>query len=254
MAKKTTLNEQADIYQKRDRQSEREKLKDMTRQQKWTYFKDYYLLKTVTAIFFTAFFGYVLFVTFAPKPNTAVYIAGINLSINSEAKDKFIEAANAYLNLDPETDSITFDYSNTLSDNPESYIYNLTTSEKLAAVITSKELDIMIIDRKNFDTYVAEGFFTNLSDTLTPATFSALSDYFIMGKTEDDIKENPYGISLDESEVFKSIFSTTSLKPADGQTQDELLESLSKDYVLGIITNSQRKETSAQMVEFLFAQ
>ena len=77
-SEKTTLEDDAAIYAKRDERPAGEKFKDLQGQEKWQFFKDYALGKIIAGILILALLVSLLYSTFKPRPETIMYVAIIN--------------------------------------------------------------------------------------------------------------------------------------------------------------------------------
>ena len=95
--RKTSLSDEASIYAKRSENlSEKEKLEQMTRKEKWNYFAAYYLPKIAIIAVVILIAGYILWTDFIHKEKVYFRCAVLNENIpdNSLAEfgDRFTES------------------------------------------------------------------------------------------------------------------------------------------------------------------
>ncbi len=103
--KKTMLEDDASIYQKREEREEsksvKEKWSQLDAKGKWHFFVDYYLLKLLLVLFFGGIIISLLYTTFKHKPEELSYIALLDSKLNSVAVEEFFETAVVDMGLDP---------------------------------------------------------------------------------------------------------------------------------------------------------
>lgn len=233
MPKQTRLEEEADIYKKRDDQSEREKLGNMTTKEKAAYLKQYYL-KTAIIVTFAVVFSIVALVSIlSPKPETKLSVAVINDSLTASALESVKTDFMNYANLDPEKEEVliqdnlymtadTFDQSSAM------------TLQKIAAMSLSGTLDIIITTEDAFKQLTTSGYFADLSDELPSNLYSKYTDDLFLAKSAEDNTQKAYGIRLTDSKKYKS------------------MSQFDEDYIIGIINVSPNKENAQAFIEYLF--
>ena len=82
--KKTALDDDAEIYQKREEKTEKEKWKEMDGKAKAQYFADYYLGKLIVAVIIIGVGVSLLWHFFKPKDETVLYAAVIDESLDAK--------------------------------------------------------------------------------------------------------------------------------------------------------------------------
>lgn len=233
MYKKTRLDDDALIYQKHDRQSEKEKLKGMPFKKKIGYLWDYYRYHALLIIVLIAFISYAIYTFAKPKIENKLYAAIINNTVPSEVWDEYADILSEYMKLDPETEGINLDYRYYYNGDVE---YETNMRQAFAVYLAASEIDVVIAPKSEFANYVEYGFFTPLSEELPTDLYSSLANKFYLASTEDNPKVVAYGIYLDDTKLYRE-----NSYPTD---EDPVL--------IGIVANSNHKENSVDFIRFLF--
>ena len=193
--KKTTLDDSAAIYQRREEKSDRAKWKELKGfQAKWDHFKEYYLLKTFIAVCAVALIGYAVYEMFAPEKEKMLYAAILDMVITDQEKDVWTEEFGAYISLDEETQEVRFDNTIIISNDKDG-----SSTQKFMAHAYAGEIDI-VIGRESVVGQYAGHYLRPLSDQLPADLYEIFSDsYFYAAPEEEDGslgKEEPYGIYI----------------------------------------------------------
>lgn len=240
MAKETRLNDSAEIYVKREKQTERQKISEMTTKEKIAYFNMYYTKKVLIGLVGICLLGYILYTTLSPKPEELLNVAVINEYYDQEHIKSFLDDLNQYFNVDPDNQKINYDYSYYMSDNDVTG--NTTSStQKLSTYVAVNQIDVIIADEDTFKDLTTVGYFINLADILPADMYTRLADHYYNGIIQDEVlqdKEDPgaekaYGIYLTDSSVYKS----------SGSTLDKP--------ILGIVSNTPHDENVISFVRYL---
>lgn len=230
MPKKTRLDESAQIYQPRSEKTEREKLKDMSTKDKLSYLWEYYRISAFIIVAAVVLLIYVIYKIITPDVKPQFNAAIINGSIFTTSLEHYADDFAEHLQLDPKRESVV------LNNNFFTDYGGLASSsaEALVAYIAGGEIDVIIAPETNFKQYAYYGYFKKLSEALPTDVYSSLTDYFFISDQEDDTEKNPYGIYLDNSDLFK----------------DAIYKSDS--YVLGIMANGPHTDNTVEFIKYLF--
>lgn len=241
MAKKTILNEDAGIYQKREDTSERQKMSEMTSGQKWQYIKDYYLKKVLFGSLFLGFLVYIIYTIVAPHDESLLYATIINDNISTSQEEAIIQEFGELIDYNPNRQTIIFDDSFYL--NPENV--DLTTQSKIATYAYANSLDVIIADEDMFEYYVNEGYFFDLTQVLPSDTYSNLTDSLYMGASEinEDTTAKAYGVYLDNSKLYTD--ASANYQGIYGTEQ--------KRMVIGIVQNTKNRDVCIEFIKYLFS-
>lgn len=234
MAKDTRLDESADIYQPRDKRTEKQKLSSMTSKEKVAYLLEYYKYKALAAVIGIGFLVYIVYVILSPKVETVFYAAVINDYLDNEKVEQFNTDFSNYLNLSSDSEDVILDnsYYITIQDGNVSAT-SATSEEKLMAYISVNQIDVIIADESDFKRYAELGYFVDLSDQLPTQLYSKLSDKLYFATAEEDTTEEAYGVYLSDSEKYRE------------------LGSVIEHPVMGIIANSKYKNNSISFLKYM---
>lgn len=233
MTKKSILNDSADLYQKREMQSVKEKFKDLSFKDKIQYFKDYYL-KIVLAFLFCG--GCILWAALAiisPKEKNILSVVVINDYLDLDKSDTLVTDFGEYLGINKAKEKIKFDSDYYFR---EAQLGNdvVGTAAKIDSLLYTKQIDIIITDAKQFNKYASSGYFVNLMDYLPTDLYTDFSNSYYYSSVKDSKEFNPYGIHLTNCEKYENL----------GTTLD--------DPILGIVANSNFKDNSAEFIRYLY--
>lgn len=250
--KQTVLDNSAEIYKQRQEQSEKQKLSNMTFQEKVTYFKNYYLAKTIIVLVIAALAGYFLYTVITPDPENVLYTAIVDYAIDEDTAATIQSDLEKKLNIDKDKQEILFDTSfylggdttaSSSSDGSSAEAspavssdsqYTMASQQKLITYLYAGEIDVMVAPESSFSQYAGIGYFSKLSDELPTDLFTALSDSYFYSATEDDASSGAYGIYLDGAKIYDN--------------KGELIDKP----VLGIVVNSEHKQNAIELVRYLF--
>lgn len=200
--KKTALEDDAALYQKRGESVSQEELKNLSSKQKFQYFKDYYLLKIVIAVAAIAVVANIAYTTIFNKKENVLAVGvlgGAYITETAAMEDSIREA----LQIESEDQLVTVGN------------YDLTQSAQNMAYVarlSSHDLDIILCDQEYFDAQCQFGHFLTLEEFLTPELLEKYQDRFVMGKVaiQDENgeitgyeEEKPYGILVSDSPFYK---------------------------------------------------
>ena len=138
--KKTTLDDTASIYQKREEKTDKEKWKELKGfKAKWEHFKAYYLLKVFIWVCVIAFVGYGIYEIFAPDPERMLYVTILDTVIQTDEMEKLEAEYAEYISLDEETQDLYFDNTVMISNQSDP-----TSAQKFTAHAFVGDIDIII--------------------------------------------------------------------------------------------------------------
>lgn len=240
LAKETKLDDSAGIYAKREKQTEREKMSDMSFKEKIAYFNMYYLKKVILTVCIASILGYLIYQTIAPRPDELLNIAVINDYFDQEKVKDFVSDLDTHFEVNPDNEKITFDYSYYISDSDMSQ-NSISSIQKLSTYVSAKQIDVVITDEACFKSLIEDGYLISLSELLPADMYTELADRYYSGAIKDeDLKGNvsygpqaSYGIYIDDSEIYKNS-GTTIEKP-----------------ILGVISNSPNKDNTIELIRYL---
>lgn len=232
--KQTKLDDDAYIYQEHKQQTEREKLQNMSFQDKLSYLWDYYKLQALAIVAVIALIIYFIYNILHPDIVPRFYAAMINNTISQDVLDKYNADFSKHLKLDSKRESVIFNnnFNFTMDDT-----YSANMKEALTAYISNHEVDVIIAPKSYFRKYAYYGFLNKLSDKLPTDVYSALTDKFYEANTQDNKKEKDvYGIYLSDTALYKKYANNTD------------------PYILGIVAGSKHEDNTIEFIRYLFHQ
>lgn len=233
MPKKTRLGDDAAIYQQRTEQSEKEKLKDMPWDKKISYLWEYYRYHALITILAIAFIAYTIYIFVKPKVEIKLSAAIINNPIDTQIWDEYKEKMIDYLEIDPTTEDIFFNYNYYFNSSPD---YEASMRQAFVVHTTSSEIDVVIAPLSEFEIYVKNDFFTPLSDQLPTDLYSSLTDKFYVSGTNENPRVAAYGIYLTDTKLFK----------------EHSIAGDNDPFLIGIVANSNYKANSVEFIRYIF--
>lgn len=241
--KETALKDDASIYQKREKKSERQKFSEMkTFRDKVNYFKMYYLKMTLAGIVIIALAIYFIYTVASPKDKNLLRVAFVDYffmdNVTQEMVADFVEARNITLG---EHEVVSFDgstYQISGSGN-----YNAATV--FSTHVMAREIDIIIAPESSFQAYAFNGSIGSLTEILPSDLYGKLSDRFFLSKLRQeneslaDATGEDYvlGIYLDGTPFWE--------KYGQGIQREDRP-------VIGIIINAPNKERAVEFLRYVF--
>ena len=218
---KTTLDDDASIYSKREKISEREKFKNLSGKAKWQYFKDYILFKLVFGIAIAAVVISLLYTTLRPRPVDVANIAVINDPFGNTTWENIKAQLSDRLITDAGKQQITIDTGYLFAGND----YNERL--KFVTVSAAAQIDFVVLPESEFVSYMESNAFLKLSEIFSDDELVKYKDFIV------DYKGNAYGLDL-----------TTYI-------HDEVGFDTSARYLLVCMVNSKNKENYKELASIL---
>lgn len=197
--------------------STKEKIKDMNRQEKakyiWCYYKIHIISSIVIIILIASFISQV---KSTKTPMLNVIILGTHADLNKvqvledkATKELIKDNKNKY--------KISINFM-TRNDDPKDQ-YNFANIQKLTAMIASRDVDILIVDKKDFENYCKQDAAIKVPDDLSKK-----------------FNSTAYGIDAKDIQALKNLGYDTN------------------DKVLFFVSNSQRLDKAYEFTDWLFKQ
>lgn len=199
--KKTALDDDSILYQKRDDTIGKKDISSLSGRQKLQYFKDYYLKFCILAVILTAIGVNLIYTIFFRHPETVLNITAVNGASLSGADDLAAFLKSSF-------QATGKDQILTVTN------YNLDDVNQQMAFTTklvTSDLDVIICDRDTFDSRCEAGFFLDLSAVLPDGLLATFSDHLVNGQiverdNDDRIvrtgEELPYGINIADTPLY----------------------------------------------------
>ena len=213
---------------------EREKLKHMSFQDKlwyiWEYYK-FHIAVVIGIIFILCIIGTSIYNS---TIENSLYCIIINNQSNSEMNyevltQDFHDHMGFGKKQEVHAESIYITYGDVVSE------FSYASMAKISAMIASKELDILITDKENFDRYSTMNGYADLEQVLPEDLLALLKDRICYGTTEDG-QTAAFAVDISRTAFTENM--GISLEPA----------------YCGFISNSQNQDTAIALLRYIFEQ
>lgn len=235
--KKTVLGDEAFIYQKREEKTEKQKWKEMTKSEKWGYFKDYYMKACVIGLIVLLLAGNLIYTIIKGTPEQMLNIAVLDNIFEAEFVEKITTDMTEEMVTDPEEQEVYVDTEYYFSTDE----YN--NQMKLMTRVSAGEIDLIIARRDRFLNQASNEAFQDMSILLNDEQKEKFSKYFEMCSIQDvdiDTDEVTYG----EPTAFG-----IHLAQLDDYNGYNLADN---PLIIGILANSAHPENAVRFIEYLF--
>ncbi|MGN0157978.1 MAG: hypothetical protein ACI39W_02395 [Brotaphodocola sp.] len=214
--------------------TEREKLKDMSTQDKiwyiWAYYKWFFIAAAIAICVISSLGKAAYMSTF----KTALHIAVVNNRGENETNLEMVtEDLHSWLNLGKKDRIITEPLFIGYGD--DSTEYSIANMAKISAMASAQELDVMIGDVETIDHYASVGAFQDLETVLSPKVLTLVENHLYYAKDETGVS---HACAVDISDTPFS----------------EECQLMQEPPLIGVLVTSERNETSLKMIEYIFDQ
>ena len=172
---KTTLDDDAAIYAKRDTRPAKAKFKDLQGKAKWQFFCDYMLGKLIAVLLSLALIISLLYSFLKPKPEVMYYLGIIDSTLAEEHTDALKATLMDAFVTDSDHQTVTLDADYYVSTDAYS------ARSKLMTLIGAGEIDAFILPENELIGYSSSGMFGDLNSRLTKEELDACSDRLVYG-------------------------------------------------------------------------
>jgi hypothetical protein len=200
-AKKTALDENADIYRTREQKSASDTFKDLKGKAKVRYFVDYYLGKVLLGLAIAGLLGGLVYTTLKPRKETVFYTAVVVSPFYPEAMDKFTEDIEKIVMTDPEKEQIIVDnnYSSLIADynSSLSYTMHMSAGEIDMVILTKEELKYQVNNKAVIpvEKAISKEVYDKLPDSVK---HKVLPTYLLDNGDMQEGEEAVYGLNIEK--------------------------------------------------------
>lgn len=199
--KKTTLEDNAAIYQKGEEREEskstKQKWKELDTKGKWSFFVDYYLFKLILIVAAAALLGSLLYTTLKPRPDEQLYVIMLDNILDLEGTEDYFEKAIEGIGYDPDKNRIMLNDS--LSSQSASDLSNIST------YAFAGTLDVLIAPETALQNYAKSSLLAPLEE-LPADILAAIPEEDRFYYTNEKTGElHFYGVRLDDTEFYKTL-------------------------------------------------
>jgi len=205
----------------------KEKMKGMTFQEKTIYILSYYKFHIAVIIVLIAIIVSIPMSIINRKVSVLnITLVGNSIDSNKQAQLE-TKAEDALINTDKKNKEISFDLIQTVDES--------SAMQKLEVSIAAQDIDLLIIDKKDFDASVKQGMFLKLSSIPNFSNIHVPDSSLVKGKVNNlDKTDEAYGIKADNLPMLKYLnFDST-------------------DKVMCIVSNSKHVDTAIAFLKWLY--
>lgn len=235
----SVLDEDASLFQAQAQKSEKQKWSELSRQQRFRYFIDYYFMKCIAAIALAGVLGTILWTFFKPQKEPSLFFAIVHNPLPMDASESLEQSFANILQTDG-SQKIHID-----DAFPNSY----ESDVKLSAFLSAQEIDLIVTNEEYFQALAKNDCFVDLSE-LMPAFSKEHKGllYLTEGYTEEpstsvaaeapssqtaNQEKKAYGIDITDSSTFKPFW-----------FQEQRA-------ILGIVQNCKQQENAILALEYI---
>lgn len=218
-------------------QEEKNKLKTMSLKGRLWYIWEYYKIPIIGTAVAIALIISIFSAVHNNRFETALSCVILNSRPDSEedlVSEYFDQGFRQYIGLNDET-KIDVDHSMSISfDNSNMTEFTYAELAKLSALISSKELDVMVGRKDSIDHFGEMGGFLDLKTVLPPDVYDQVKDQLYEVTIQETGEKIACGIRIANTDFLKKT----------GLTMD--------DPILGIISNSTRTDTAVKLIRYVY--
>ena len=213
------------------KKSNKAKFKELKRKEKVEYIWEYYKLHIFAGIFVLIVIGSFLNIwVFNPPPKSAVSVNFVGSSIFADNTESLEKELNPIIVTEEMGNKKVF--INTYIFGMKDPQMQMATQTKFIANISARELDVLILDKEQFDSLVLQGSMLPLDQVFSEDELGKLTDRLLKGKSEEDTNEQIYGIDITDNEKIKTVMVGDS------------------DIVIGVVSNTLKIEESKKVIKW----
>ena len=230
--KKTALDDDSLLYQKRDESFGKKDISGMNVKEKAGYFKDYYLKIVLAVIAVAIIIGILIYTVFFHHQEMYLGVAIMNDAYMTDTDDLTADLRKLYgLTSDDQLLDVT-DYD---SDDYASQV-------RFTTYFAAQNIDVIICTEEDFERYSNLGYFADLSEFLPEELYEKVKDQIIeSSETETDTDGNvtktypaaPHGIDISGNALYKAYGGTA------------------ENVIVGVAANSERADNVIHFLEYL---
>lgn len=194
---------------------EQKKVKDMPLSGKIGYIWDYYKLPIIIGIFVVIFIA--VFVKDLISNNKPVYLdaVALNTILDYDYDSDMATDMAKYAGIDPKEYRVVIDTSMQIDLERNTQI-GMASEQKMLALFTAGEIDVMMAPEAVSNFYAAEGAFSDIRTILTDDEIKAFTDAgYPLYYTTYEGQTFPAGFYISDSEYLKSISAMGTFIPED---------------------------------------
>lgn len=232
--KKTALDDDSLLYQKRDESFGKKDISGLNKKEKAGYFKDYYLKKVIIAVIAIALIASIINTTVFNRQEMLLGVAFVDTACVADP-----EGLNDYLK-----DALEITGKNDYLDLSNYNLDDYSSQIRFTTLTASNAIDIIFCDEANFEKYSGLGYFADLSQFLPADLYEKVKDRILLSsEVKTDENNNvietypaaPHGIDISGNALYKEY----------GGTADHV--------IIGVMANAEHTDNIIRTIEHLIS-
>ena len=232
-----------------DRQRNRELFRQMSPKEKWSHIWTYYKAAFLLGAILLAILVSLIF-TFLTRKEPVMYMAYTNIQMSPQSEQTLWGDYLTDRGYDTKETEVFIHGNLYLADmpDPENYEQANASYMKVMALIESKELDIIVMNRESYDLCSANGYLLDLRELFSPED-SQVSPYIVSNMVilEDNTIDYSLGMAEELIYVTDTVPNALDLAKLDWYQEAGYIG----DVYLGIVVNSPRLDVCADYFTYL---
>lgn len=230
--KKTALDDDSLLYQKRDDSLGKKDTSSLSPVQKLGYFRDYYLKAVIVGVIILAIAASLIYNMFFRHQYTALSVAFLNDAriVDTQALSQDLYQYYGLTRADDFVDIENY--------NMDDY----TLQMKFATLVAAKSIDAIVVSQEDFEYYAGLDYLIDLKQLLPADVYDKWKDRIVTGSVVDtDDNGNviktypaaPYGIDISDCALFQNY------------------EKIGDKAILGIVSNTERLDNVIYFLDYV---
>lgn len=229
-------NEQDNLQEESIFQKEKPKsFKELNFKEKRAYIWDYYKMWIIGGVLFIIIAANAIPAIIENNKDVALYAVFINTQIKDQESTDIMDDYIKAKDIDMEDKRIVLDTS-LIINRERADNFSMQSNQKLLALFSADEPDVVVMDNENFQFYAANNCFQSLEEVLPAELFEKYKPYMLECDSVDSDKPIYYGISVKTSKVLA----------------DE--KAFIVDPIFTISANVNKSENAIKFLEYLMAE
>ncbi len=188
--KQGRLEAEADIYKKRETLTPAENAKNLSKKDKWYYFKDYYLKFVIIGVCFILLSTYVIYTMAQKKEDEELFVGYVDCIYDTTAADTILQDFAKHLDMRYTNNDFAAD----------SFFSTWTDNHWLSDFVERGQLDVLILDEQLYKAYAAKDILVDLSEYIDVEEYS---DYVVYAPNYEDV-DTPTAFKCNSIKIYST--------------------------------------------------
>lgn len=212
---------------------EKGKLKELSFKGKLQYLWDYYKFVLIILIVIALLVWLAVDIYKGKQIKTGISVMALNTNMTDTDESPFTTGFANAAGFEVTGEIVEFDASSSINLERQDTM-TMSSITKVMAVMSTGDLDLMIVPEDLFQYYSEAGAFMDWKDILAPEDYEKYKSFLVTGKNQEESAEKSYGIRIEDSKYIKET-GLTSYTPV----------------IICPVISTKRPERAADYVKFL---